>query len=160
MAEGIVDDGVLAQDETQAKALWSWREGIPESLGYWGGVYKYDLSIPLPELYKLVDDTRERLHQSGLIGDSEDHPVVDVVGYGHMGDSNLHLNIPVRRYDKEVERALEPYVYEWIREQRGSISAEHGLGVAKRAFVGYSRSETMVGLMRQIKGLYDPVSLM
>jgi len=158
MGEGIVSDGVLAQDETQIRALWAWREGIAESLGHFGGVYKYDLSIPLPELYSLVEETRQRLMNAGLVGDSDSHPVVEVVGYGHMGDSNLHLNIVTRRFDKEVERALEPWVYEWIQKREGSISAEHGLGLAKKAFVGYSRSETMVGLMKGIKNLYDPVS--
>ena len=160
MGEGIVSDGVLAQDETQRLGLWSWREGIPECLGHWGGVYKYDLSIPISELYQLVEDTRERMTLAGLIGDSEDHPVVGVVGYGHMGDSNLHLNVATRRYDKEVERQLEPYVYEWIAKRNGSISAEHGLGLAKKAFIGYSRDETMIRLMKQLKNLYDPVSLM
>ena len=158
MGEEIVSDGVLAQDETQIQSLWSWREGIPECLGHWGGVYKYDLSIPLPELYKLVEDTRERLTSAGLVGDDEKHPVVGVVGYGHMGDSNLHLNVATRRFDKEVEKKLEPFVYEWIAERSGSISAEHGLGLAKKAFIGYSRSETMLRLMKQIKDLYDPVS--
>ncbi len=157
MGEEIVSDGVLAQDETQIKSLWSWREGIPECLGHWGGVYKYDLSIPLPELYKLVEDTRERLTAAGIIGDTEEYPVVGVVGYGHMGDSNLHLNVATRRFDKEVERQLEPFVYEWIAKRRGSISAEHGLGLAKKAFIGYSRSDTMIRLMKQIKNLYDPV---
>lgn len=158
MSEEIVSDGVLAQDETQKQSLWSWREGIPECLGHWGGVYKYDLSIPLPELYKLVEDTRERLTSAGLVGDDEEHPVVGVVGYGHMGDSNLHLNVATRRFDKEVEKKLEPFVYEWIAKRNGSISAEHGLGLAKKAFIGYSRSETMIRLMKQIKDLYDPVS--
>ena len=157
MGEDIVSDGVLAQDETQAKALWGWREGVPECLGHWGGVYKYDVSIPIAELYSLVEDTRERLESAGLIGDTEDHPVVDIVGYGHMGDSNLHLNVATRRFDKEVEKTLEPFVYEWIAKRKGSISAEHGLGLAKKAFVGYSRSETMIRLMKQIKQLYDPV---
>lgn len=157
MGEEIVSDGVLAQDETQKQSLWSWREGIPECLGHWGGVYKYDLSIPLQELYKLVEDTRERLTSAGLVGDDEKHPVVAVVGYGHMGDSNLHLNVATRRFDKEVENKLEPFVYEWIAKRNGSISAEHGLGLAKKAFIGYSRSETMIRLMRQIKDLYDPV---
>ena len=158
LGEGIVSDGVLAQDETQIRALWAWREGIAESLGHFGGVYKYDLSILLPELYSLVEDTRKRLTDAGLVGDSDSHPVVEVVGYGHMGDSNLHLNIVTRRFDKEVERVLEPWVYEWIQKRHGSISAEHGLGLAKKAFVGYSRSETMVRLMKGIKNLYDPVS--
>ena len=159
MGEEIVSDGVLAQDESQKQSLWSWREGIPETLGHWGGVYKYDLSIPLRDLYKLVEDTRERLTSAGLVGDSEQNPVVDVVGYGHMGDSNLHLNVPTRRFDKDVERQLEPYVYEWIAKRRGSISAEHGLGLAKKAFIGYSRSDSMIGIMKQIKNLYDPVCI-
>ncbi|KAL9098651.1 MAG: hypothetical protein Q9163_005728 [Psora crenata] len=159
MGQEIVSDGVLAQDETQIQSLWSWRERIPECLGHWGGVYKYDLSIPLPELYKLVEDTRQRLAAVGLVGNDNAHPVVGVAGYGHMGDSNLHLNIATRRYDKEVEKQLEPFVYEWIAERNGSISAEHGLGLAKKSFVGYSRSETMLRFMRRIKDLYDPVSL-
>ena len=157
MSEGIISDGVLAQDETQARSLWSWREGIPECLSHWGGVYKYDVSIPLPELYQLVDDTRARLLSTGLLGEGESFPVVEVLGYGHMGDSNLHLNVVTRRFDKKVERALEPFVYEWIQGRNGSISAEHGLGIAKKAFIGYSHSQKMVKMMKDIKILYDPV---
>ncbi len=158
MEEGIIVDGTVAQDETQVKSLWGWREGIPECLGHWGGVYKYDLSIPISELYSLVEETRAKLTDAGLVGDDDSHPVVDVVGYGHMGDSNLHLNVATRRYDKAVEKALEPFVYEWIAKRNGSISAEHGLGLAKKNYIGYSRSETMIRLMKQIKNLYDPVS--
>jgi len=157
MGEGIVEDGVLAENQTQINEIWACREGIPESLGHWGGVYKYDLSIPISELYSLVEDTRERLTKAGLVGDTDEYPVVDVVGYGHMGDSNLHLNVPTRRFDKDVERQLEPFVYEWVQKRHGSISAEHGLGIAKKPFIGYSRSETMIRLMKQIKSLYDPV---
>jgi (R)-2-hydroxyglutarate---pyruvate transhydrogenase len=170
MSEKIVSDGVLAQDETQVKSLWAWREGITEALGHYGGTYKYDLSIPLPELYSLVEETRERLLSKGLVSEAEPYenkldsgdskPALGVVGYGHMGDSNLHLNVPVRKYTKDVEEALEPWVYEWIQKRHGSISAEHGLGLAKKKFIGYSRSETMVGLMRQIKKLYDPNGIM
>ncbi|KAE8446185.1 hypothetical protein EG329_012410 [Mollisiaceae sp. DMI_Dod_QoI] len=160
MEKEIVLDGVVAQDETQVKALWGWREGIPECLGHWGGVYKYDLSIPINELYSLVDDVREKITNAGLLGDDEQHPVVGVVGYGHMGDSNLHLNVATRRYDKEVEKQLEPFVYEWVSKRNGSISAEHGLGLAKKNYIGYSRSETMIALMKQIKNLYDPNGIM
>ncbi|CAK7270666.1 D-lactate ferricytochrome c oxidoreductase [Sporothrix epigloea] len=160
MEKEIVEDGVLAQDETQVKALWTWREGITECLGHLGGVYKYDLSIPLPELYQLVEDTRTQLASKGLIGDGDEFPAAKVVGYGHMGDGNLHLNIPVRRYDSAVEQALEPFVYEWIAKRQGSISAEHGLGLAKKKFIGYSRNETLVSLMKQIKKTFDPNGIM
>jgi FAD/FMN-containing dehydrogenase len=159
METEVVQDGILAQDQTQIQELWSWREGITECLGHDGGVYKYDLSIPIHELYDLVNETRDRLTEAGLVGTDESHPVVDVVGYGHMGDSNLHLNIPVRRFDKVVEKKLEPWVYEWVQKRNGSISAEHGLGVTKKPYVGYSKSETMIRLMKQIKDLYDPVRI-
>lgn len=158
MEKEIVSDGVVAQDETQLKALWSWRELISEASGHFGGVYKYDVSIPLAELYDLVTDAKAKIIEAGLLGDTDEFPVVDVVGYGHMGDSNLHLNVAVRRYDKAVEKVLEPWVYEWIQKRQGSISAEHGLGLAKKNYIGYSRSDTMIGLMKQIKNLYDPVS--
>lgn len=159
MAEEVVTDGVVAENETQAQNLWACREGVSEASQHFGGVYKYDLSIPLPDLYQLVDDCRARMKELDLISaDDESKPILDIVGYGHMGDSNLHLNVATRRYDKAVEKALEPWVYEWVQKREGSISAEHGLGLAKKAFVGYSRSETMVKLMKQLKGFFDPVS--
>lgn len=159
MGEGIVSDGVVAENETQSQNLWACREGISEASQHFGGVYKYDLSIPLPELYSLVEETRAKFLENGLMSaDDDSKPVVDVVGYGHMGDSNLHLNVATRRYDKNVEKVLEPWVFEWVSKRQGSISAEHGLGLSKKEFVGYSRSETMVRLMRDVKGLYDPVS--
>lgn len=159
MGEGIVADGVLAQDETQFQSLWRWREGITEALNHLGGTYKYDVSIPLPELYQLVEDCNKRLTEKGLVGDDASFPVHSVVGYGHMGDSNLHLNVAVRQYTKEVEKAIEPWVYEWIQKRKGSISAEHGLGLAKKEFIGYSQNDTMLKLMKQLKDLYDPVSV-
>lgn len=158
MSNEIVSDGVVAQDATQLKSLWSWRESVPECIGHWGGVYKYDVSIPLKDMYSIVPDTEAKMREAGLIGDTDDYPVKGVIGYGHMGDANLHLNVAVRRYDKAVEKALEPWVYEWIQKREGSISAEHGLGLAKKNYVGYSRNEAFMGLMKQIKQLYDPVS--
>ena len=159
MEDGTVSDGVVAQDETQVQELWSWREGITECVGHWGGVYKYDLSIPLPDLYTLVEDTEKHLDEAGLLGkDNESKPVRSVVGYGHMGDSNLHLNVATRGFDKRVEDALEPWVYEWVQSKKGSISAEHGLGLAKKKYVGYARSEAMVELMKRVRRLFDPVS--
>lgn len=158
MGEGIVADGVLAQDETQAQSLWRWREGITEALSHLGGTYKYDVSIPLPELYQLVEDCKARLTERGFVGDDDSYPVRAVVGYGHMGDANLHLNVSVRQYNKEVEKAIEPWVYEWLQKRHGSISAEHGLGLAKKEFIGYSQNQTAINLMLQLKRLYDPVS--
>jgi FAD/FMN-containing dehydrogenase len=109
-------------------------------------------------LYDLVDATRDKLTQAGLIGEGK--PVVDVVGYGHLGDGNIHLNVAVRRYDKAVEKCIEPFVYEWIQERNGSISAEHGLGLSKGKYIGYSKNEAMVNTMKRIKNMFDPKGIL
>ena len=87
MEDGIVDDGVVAQDESQAAQLWSIREGIPEACSKAGAVYKYDISMPVPVLYKMVEDVLKRLTDAGIVG--ENKMVTDVIGYGHVGDGRF-----------------------------------------------------------------------
>ena len=82
-----------------------------------GSVYKYDLSLPVSEIYGIVEATRERL--KGV-------PDVEVVSYGHLGDGNIHLNVSVPELHSSVQRLLEPFVYEFCSKRKGSISAEHG----------------------------------
>lgn len=157
MEEGLVDDGIIAQDETQLRALWNWREGIPEASTAGGGVYKYDVSIPLADLYGLVEAVSERLEAAGMVDlDDASKPVIKAIGYGHIGDGNLHLNVCVREYNKEVEKVLEPFVYEWIASKKGSISAEHGLGFQKKNYIGYSKSDIEIRMIKDIKNHYDP----
>ncbi|WOO76955.1 Putative D-lactate dehydrogenase, mitochondrial [Vanrija pseudolonga] len=158
----IVLDGVLAQDTTQFSSLWSLREGIPEACGKAGPVYKYDLSIPVGEMYEVVETMRTRLRERGLlVGDGNpEGPIRAMVGYGHMGDGNVHINIVANKYAEEIENAIEPYVYEVVSAKSGSISAEHGLGVMKAPHIHYSQSDVGIGLMHQIKKLFDPKGLL
>jgi hypothetical protein len=96
-------------------------------------------------MYEIVEAMRARL------------PGTRIVGYGHVGDGNLHLNVSSPRGpDAAILAAIEPFIYEWTRDARGSISAEHGLGLMKAAAVGYSKSAEAIGVMRQIKHLFDP----
>ncbi|ODV96865.1 hypothetical protein PACTADRAFT_39489 [Pachysolen tannophilus NRRL Y-2460] len=156
MENGLIDDGIVAQDETQVQTLWQWREQIPEASTIGGGVYKYDVSLPLPDLYGLVEAVRAKLNDANLIGETDEFPVVDAVGYGHIGDGNLHLNVAVRRYTKDVEKVLEPFVYEWIQSKKGSISAEHGLGFQKKNYIHYSKSDQEIKMIKDLKNHYDP----
>ena len=155
MEEGIVTDGVVAQDETELQNLWKWREMIPEASQANGGVYKYDVSLPLKDLYSLVEATNARLSEAELVGDSP-KPVVGAIGYGHVGDGNLHLNVAVREYNKNIEKTLEPFVYEFVSSKHGSVSAEHGLGFQKKNYIGYSKSPEEVKMMKDLKVHYDP----
>ncbi|KAF9928038.1 hypothetical protein BGZ67_007195 [Mortierella alpina] len=158
LTDDIVQDGVVAQDTTQFKNLWAIREGIPEACSKTGTVYKYDLSIPVPVFYQMVEDMRARLDNAGLLG--KDKEVDCVVGFGHIGDGNLHLNFAAKRYSDAVTNIIEPYVYEWTAKHSGSISSEHGLGVFKSPYLHYSKSPSMIQLMRRIKTMLDPNGIM
>ncbi|GAA6001940.1 hypothetical protein JCM10207_002389 [Rhodosporidiobolus poonsookiae] len=147
-----ISDGVLAQDETQLQSLWSLRESLPEAAGKFGRVYKYDVSVPVPRMYEIVEEARENLGKAGLI---EDGSIKTIVGYGHIGDSNLHLNIVASKWDKKVEKAIEPWIYEATASRNGSISAEHGLGIMKAPYVGYSKSDPAIAVMQQIRRMFD-----
>ncbi|KAK9797831.1 hypothetical protein WJX73_005363 [Symbiochloris irregularis] len=146
MEEGLIADGTIAQDTGQAQGIWGLREGISVALRHAGATYKYDLSLPPPALYTMVEVMRQRLS----------HHDVRVVGYGHLGDSNLHLNISSADWKEEVRKEIEPFVYEWTAEHGGSISAEHGLGQMKPECIRYSKSPEMVGMMHRVKDLFDP----
>lgn len=110
-----------------------------------GAVYKYDVSIPVENLYNLVEEMRSKL------GDA-----ANVIGYGHLGDGNLHLNVSVSQYDEKILSQIEPFVYEWTSKKRGSISAEHGVGLMKANEIFYSQSHETVQMMASIKNLMDP----
>lgn len=155
MEEELVVDGVMAQDETELKNLWQWREMIPESSQAGGGVYKYDVSLPLKDMYSLVEAVNERLEEAGLLGEAP-KPVISAIGYGHVGDGNLHLNVALREYNKEVEKTLEPFIYEFISSKKGSVSAEHGLGFQKKNYIGYSKSTKEIEMIKDLKQHYDP----
>lgn len=159
MEEGLVVDGVVAQDDTELRTLWQWRELIPESSQCQGGVYKYDVSLPLKDLYSLVEAANEQLIKANLLGDVP-KPVIKAVGYGHVGDGNLHLNVAVREYNKDVEKALEPFVYEFVSSKHGSISAEHGLGFQKKNYIGYTKNAQEVKMIKDLKTHYDPNSIL
>ncbi|GAA5850197.1 hypothetical protein JCM8547_001039 [Rhodosporidiobolus lusitaniae] len=148
-----ISDGVLAQDETQLQSLWSLRESLPEAAGKMGKVYKYDLSMPVKDMYSLVEEARELFKKKGLF---EDGSIKTAVGYGHIGDGNLHLNVVASGWSEKVEKTLEPWIYEATAKRNGSISAEHGLGVMKAPYVGYSKSNPAIAVMQQIRRLFDP----
>ena len=167
LESGEVLDGTVAADSTQARALWRLREGVTEALMKTGVVYKCarprqrmlqvrrrhsraprdadDVSMPQASMYGLVADMRARLPASAR-----------TVGYGHVGDGNLHLNVVTPTFDADVLALIEPFVYEWTRDVRGSISAEHGIGRMKVGAIGYSKDEASLSVMRGVKAMFDP----
>ncbi|EEB15922.1 D-lactate dehydrognease 2, putative [Pediculus humanus corporis] len=112
-----------------------------------GYAYKYDISLPHENFYKLVEIMKEKLKGTSA---------TLVTGYGHLGDGNLHLNICSESYDKELKDQIEPFVFELTQKFKGSISAEHGIGLEKPEFLHLSKSKSSINLMKNIKNLLDP----
>lgn len=77
-----------------------------------------------------------------------------------VGDGNLHLNVTSPSKDPALLAAIEPFVYEWTASCRGSISAEHGLGLKKRNYIYYSKQSQSVALMGNIKAMLDPKGIL
>ena len=149
---GWVVDGVLSQSEAQAAALWQLREGISESIaGY--TPYKNDLSVRISQMPDFIETV------DALVSDS--YPDFEVCWYGHIGDGNLHLNI-LRPESLSVDEfyqrchSISPKLFAEVSNRQGSISAEHGVGLLKRDFLGFSRSPEELEIMRGLKAMLDP----
>jgi len=153
----LITTGVLSQTPGQFNSLWKLREGVPEAVSKEGKTYKYDISIPIASFKEVVDATREQLQRKGLL---REDAVRHVIGYGHVGDGNLHLNIAAAAYTQEIESALEPFIYELVASYKGSISAEHGIGAMKTHAMHYSKPGVAIDIMRRIKQVFDPHGIM
>jgi D-2-hydroxyglutarate dehydrogenase len=147
----LCSEAVLAENKAQFAQIWELRERLAEALTKDGYNYKYDISLPLNRMYDLVIELRKRLDQL-----QSSNRYKRCIGYGHLGDGNLHLNITSPKYNELLFDQLEPYIFEWTRQNSGSISAEHGLGLKKRNYIYYSKSAEMVNQMKRIKYLFDP----
>ncbi|MCZ6852564.1 MAG: FAD-binding oxidoreductase [Gammaproteobacteria bacterium] len=156
VSEGWVTDGVLSQSDAQSASLWQLREGISESLAPFSP-YKNDLSVRISEMPEFLDVVDELMRAS--------YPDFEVVWYGHIGDGNLHLNI-LKPDDLSIDEfygrchEISPSLFELVRARRGSISAEHGVGLLKKEFLEYSRSPAELTIMRALKSVLDPNRIM
>ena len=155
--QGSVLDAVIASSEAQVAALWALREGISEAQNHEGPSLKHDISVPVSSIPDFIEDTDRRLR--------EDFPGVRIVAYGHVGDGNLHYNIskPLGAEDalfKAQQDSIMQVIYDATAAFDGSISAEHGLGQAKREAAKRYKDPLELELMRAIKATLDPLGLM
>jgi FAD/FMN-containing dehydrogenase len=154
--DGLVNDGVLSQSEAQAAALWRLREGITESLAA-HKPYKNDISVRISAVPDFLDE------MSALL--TREYPHFDVVWFGHIGDGNLHINVlkPADVADAEFVAQCErvtKLLSEVLARHGGSISAEHGIGLVKKAYLSGTRSAAEIALMRAVRGVFDPHGMM
>jgi len=152
--ENLEEDCIITDDPNKMKELWTYRENISSACGKRGIVFKYDVSLHLTHFYSIVEDIRRKVSDLAV-----------TIGYGHVGDFNLHLNVSYDKYDQDqgyhtLENILEPYLFDYLNQINGSISAEHGVGIAKSAYLNRSQSENNINLMKIIKKAIDVKGIM
>jgi glycolate oxidase subunit GlcD len=154
--EGWVSDGVMSQSESQATNFWRLREDISESLAKYSP-YKNDISVAISQVPAFMTELE------GIL--SKAYPSWEVVWFGHLGDGNLHINIlrpeglTKEDFVKEC-RKVDILVFEAVMKHKGSISAEHGVGLTKKPFLRFTRSHAEIEMMKGIKKVFDPDNIM
>jgi FAD/FMN-containing dehydrogenase len=149
--QGLIVDAVIAQSEAQRQQLWAMRDDVAQTFRY-APTYAFDVSLRVSCMEDYLKQVNERLEA----GWDDVHNFT----FGHMGDGNLHLVISVGEGGRETRARVEACVYEPLESIAGSVSAEHGVGLEKKPYLGISRSETEIALMRTIKKALDPKGIL
>ena len=149
---GVVTDAALAQSEADALAFWTIRDAPGEYPKFIPHHSAYDVSFSISDVGQVAAVCEQRLQ--------ERWPDALVMIYGHLGDGNLHIVVDIPGTQGRLHDEIDSVIYDVTREFHGSVSAEHGIGVKKKAFLGHCRSEAEVTAMRLIKGALDPRSIL
>ena len=154
--QNLAKDIFISQSLKQAKDMWYIRESISEAQKKEGGSIKNDISIPIKDISKFINNA-EKISKEVIPGSRS-------VIFGHIGDGNIHFNIsqPIKS-DKDKflkkDKKLRKKINDLTIELNGSISAEHGIGLTKKADLKkYMKKD--VELFKLIKKSFDPKNIM
>lgn len=149
--DGIASDCVVAMSAAERQAIWAIRDDVDQFHQYrpWFG---FDVSMPIRHMETYVAEVRGKL--------DVEWPGNVCFVFGHMGDGNLHLNIHVGAGEPEARRGIERIVYGGLASRAGSVSAEHGIGLEKRAYLPLCRTPEELALMRTMKNALDPKGIL
>lgn len=157
MDKGLVQDGVIAKNETESASLWRLRENLSDAQKHEGGSIKHDISVPISAIPAFLIEAGEIVKR--LI------PGARPIPFGHLGDGNLHYNIsqPIdmdRQIFLDKWQELNRHIHDLITKYNGSFSAEHGIGRMKTSEMTRYKSKIELDLMRKIKDTLDPDNIM
>jgi FAD/FMN-containing dehydrogenase len=144
---GVVDAAV-ATDGPRRAQLWRYREAHTDAIATLGAPHKFDVTLPAAELAAFVDDAPAIVAAIA--------PAARTWCFGHAADGNVHVNVTGLAADDET---VAEVVFGEVAARGGSISAEHGIGRAKRRWLHLARSAEEIRVMRSIKHALDPVGI-
>jgi FAD/FMN-containing dehydrogenase len=143
---GVLTDVVIANSEQERRAIWAIREDVWQVQNI-GPLLTFDVSLPIENMRDYAQGVCDGVRAYA----GENHAFV----FGHMADGNLH--IVVAGGDDAATRArVEEIVYRPLAAIGGSVSAEHGIGLEKRAYLPLSRTPAEISTMRLLKQALDP----
>ena len=151
MEEGTVVDAVVAQNQGERNAMWAIRDDVGQVAQNWP-IFAFDISVPLNNMESYLIALRAELDDRW-----QDNTCMV---FGHLGDGNLHIIVGMGERSAEAKKAVEEVVYRGLPERGGSVSAEHGIGVQKKAYLGMSRSADEIALMQMMKTALDPKGIL
>ncbi|OAN65240.1 hydroxyacid dehydrogenase [Rhodobacteraceae bacterium EhC02] len=157
MEDGLIPDAVIATSQTQSQALWSLREAMSDMQKHAGASIKHDVAVPVSRVAEFI--TR------GIAACRAHMPDVRPCPFGHFGDGNIHFNLtrPATMTDADFLAHYDAFnriVHDLVAGMGGSISAEHGIGLAKRDELPLYKDPVALALCRTIKAAIDPDNLM
>jgi len=153
----IIEDAVLAANESQAEALWKLRDTISEAERAEGQTLAHDISVPVAQMPRFILDASAEVERR--------FPGVIASGFGHLGDGNIHFHVRAAGhaapdwYEREGED-ITRFVDDLVTAAGGSISAEHGIGQLKRAEFARLAPPGRIHALRAIKQALDPLGIM
>ena len=145
LESGLVEDAVIAKSQAERVRMWALRDDVRQTARN-GPIIAFDVSLPTARMDSYLGEVRAALKGRW--------PSATLTVFGHLGDGNLHLI--AGGADFRPRHELEEAVYAPLKARGGSISAEHGIGLQKRAYLGYSRTPEELALMRTLKAALDP----
>lgn len=149
--QNIIQDAVIPNSEQQRKEIWNVREGFEPILTN-DPIFLYDISLPIIHMEEYVREVEENIANTW--------PKSDCHVIGHIGDGNLHLFICPKEGDNSLHHQSNEIVYGPLKRFGGSVSAEHGIGNEKKAWLSYCRSEEEITLMKILKKTLDPNNIL
>jgi FAD/FMN-containing dehydrogenase len=156
MAETLVSDAVLAQNQAQARSFWHMRETISEAEKREGVSIKHDISVPVASIPAFIEEATAAVVKK--------FPGARPICFGHMGDGNLHFNFsapPGQDADFFTQwDEMQLTVHDIVKAYAGSISAEHGIGQMKRDVLPRYKSSEELDAMRTLKHAFDPKNIL
>lgn len=152
LERGLASDAVIAGSERERRNLFALRDDLAEAWTALGSRVVFDVSMALNDMPGFVEDADMKIRSK--------YPDARILHYGHMGDGNLHLVVSIGNSGLQIEDDVNTAVFAAVRKVGGSISAEHGVGTKRLRYLGWTRSEPEIALMRILKAAIDPANLM